>query len=64
MCSRCYTRDEKFDEVLNDTHKPVIIAGLTFYPADILYKCDPVAYHIASIDFKDAMEEEADEIPA
>jgi len=53
-----YRRDEKFDDSLNDSHMPVNIAGVTLYPADILYKCDPIAYRIACQDFKDSLEEE------
>ena len=50
-------RNERFDDSINDISGPVTIVGLTFDAADILYKCDPIAYRIYSADFDDAMEE-------
>lgn len=52
-------RNERFDESINELSQPTIILGQTFYPADILYKCDPIAYRIYSADFDDAMQEES-----
>lgn len=51
-------RNERFDDSINDISGPVVILGLTFDAADILYKCDPIAYRVYSADFDDAMEEE------
>ena len=50
-------RNERFDDSINDISGPVVIVGLTFDAADILYKCDPIAYRIYAADFDDAMEE-------
>jgi hypothetical protein len=50
-------RNELFDDSINDISDPKVILGLTFYAADILFKCDPIAYHIHSSDFANAMEE-------
>jgi hypothetical protein len=50
-------RNERFDDSINDISGPVVILGLTFDAADILYKCDPIAYRVYSADFDDAMEE-------
>ena len=48
---------EQFDEYLNDCHDPVVIAGILFYPADILKECDPIAYRVYLNDFESEMEE-------
>lgn len=47
-------RDTEFDEVLNDCYPAVKIAGINFYPADILAECDPIAYRVAMNDYKSA----------
>lgn len=49
---------EQFDEYLNDCHDPVMIAGILFYPADILKECDPIAYHCYLNDFESSLENE------
>lgn len=36
--------DENYDEMLDDCNDPYKIGTLTFYPSEILSKCDPVAY--------------------
>ena len=58
MCGQRVSRDEKFDDSLNDTFPAYEIAGVTICPADILFECDPIAYRVALADFNDAMEEE------
>lgn len=35
---------ENYDEMLDDCNDPYKIGTLTFYPSEILSKCDPVAY--------------------
>lgn len=50
-----YERDERFDEMLDECYPLVQIGTLTFYPSDILYNCDPIAYQIGvseMIDFE------------
>ena len=47
---------EQFDEYLNDSHDPVMIAGILFYPADILKECDPIAYRVFLNDFESQIE--------
>ena len=47
---------EQFDEYLNDSHEPVMIAGILFYPADILKECDPIAYRCYLNDFESYLE--------
>jgi hypothetical protein len=49
---------EQFDEYLNDCHDPVVIAGILFYPADILKECDPIAYRVFLNDFESYLENE------
>ena len=53
MCRRCdeANRCESFDDSLNDAFPTVIIAGLEFKPADILFEMDPVAYRVYKSDF-------------
>ena len=36
---------KEFDYYFDDIHGDVIIAGITFSPADILKELDPVAYN-------------------
>jgi len=49
---------EQFNEYLNDCHDPVMIAGILFYPADILKECDPIAYRCYLNDFESSLENE------
>jgi hypothetical protein len=49
---------EQFDEYINDSHDPVMIAGILFYPADILKECDPIAYRVFLNDFESYLENE------
>lgn len=44
--------ESDFDEFLDDVEESVIIAGMTFYPSDILKSCDPVAYRCAKADYE------------
>lgn len=47
-------RHEAFDEWLNETSEPYTLGNLTFYPADILAECDPIAYRVTLADWKDS----------
>jgi hypothetical protein len=51
-------RHEGFDEMLNDVYPPYQIGELTYYAADILANCDPIAYRVSVSDYEDAMERE------
>lgn len=44
--------EDAFDEFLDDVEESVIIAGITFYPSDILKNCDPVAYRCSKADYE------------
>jgi len=45
-------RNEMFDEMLDESYPKVLIAGITFYPADILAECDPIAYRVGLNDWQ------------
>jgi hypothetical protein len=53
-------RIDQFDEFLDETYLPVSIVGLTFYPSQVLFACDPVAYRIYGNDYLSEIEEEAE----
>jgi hypothetical protein len=59
--SRHVERDEGFDDMLNDCYEPYKIGDLVFYPADILYNCDPIAYSISVSEYEDYEQAEAEE---
>jgi hypothetical protein len=41
-----------FDEALDESWDSVTIAGMTFFPSQILRECDPIAYRVALADFE------------
>ena len=43
---------EEYDEELDDCNDEVKIGCCTFYPSEILRKCDPIAYRCGFDDFK------------
>lgn len=49
---------EHFDELLDDCNEPMIMGSLTFYPHDVLKRCDPIAYRCDFIDFVNSMAED------
>jgi hypothetical protein len=49
---------EDFDQMLDETHEPVNIAGSIFSASDILKNCDPIAYNEYATDYLTIMEEE------
>ena len=36
----------EFDEMLDECYPSVQIGGITFYPSNIVEKCDPIAYNV------------------
>ena len=46
---------EAFGEMLDESYETVTIAGIEFFPSDILRECDPVAYHVYSHDYASGM---------
>jgi hypothetical protein len=55
-----YDAEVMFDEYLDDAYEPVKLFGSTFYPSQILNKCDPIAYDIGLSEFIDNLAENAD----
>lgn len=49
-----------YDELLNEFGE-IKIGSLTFMPADVIKKCDPVAYDQGLLDFEDMMLANAEE---
>ena len=49
-------RDEHFDDMLDECYPNVVIAGITFSPSDVLYRCDPLAYYIGVSEMEDYQE--------
>jgi len=47
-------RSQEFDHFLEECYPTIEICGITFYPADILAECDPIAYRVAFNDWTDA----------
>jgi len=52
---------EDFDEMLDETHEPVVIAGIEFMPSYILKNCDPVGYDVYAADWLSYQDEEEGE---
>lgn len=52
------SRIPDFDEYLDMEYPQIEIAGLTFYPSQVLYDCDPTAYRIYANDYLDLLEED------
>ena len=44
--------ESEFDDFLDDCYDMVIVAGMEFYPSDVLKSCDPVAYRCAKSDYE------------
>ena len=38
---------ELFEDMLDEAYPSVIVAGIEFYPSQILKECDPIAYREA-----------------
>lgn len=54
-------RNEQFDEMLDECYPVYKIGDMTFYPSQILYDCDPIAYRIGVSEYEDYLEEEEEE---
>ena len=44
--------EEEFNDFLDACYESVTIAGMKFYPSDVLKSCDPVAYRCAKSDYE------------
>jgi hypothetical protein len=47
----------EFEDYLNDAYPKVTIAGIVFFPSDILRECDPIAFRVYQSDFESMNEE-------
>jgi hypothetical protein len=50
-------RVPEFDEYLDMQYEVTSVVGLTFYPSQVLFACDPTAYRIYAQDYQDLLEE-------
>jgi len=46
-------RNEDFDEFLDEYYPQHEIFGMTFTTSQILFNCDPIAYHVILSDWED-----------
>ena len=44
--------ESEYDDFLDEVEGSVTVAGMEFYPSDILKSCDPVAYRCAKNDYE------------
>lgn len=50
--------EEQFNEWLDESDEPYNMGTLTFYPSNILKKCDPIAYDMCfTDDYQESMRE-------
>ena len=55
------TKEERYDEWLDDVYGEIQFGYLTFYPSQIIKELDPIAYRVGYNDFLDMIEEEEEE---
>lgn len=55
------TNEDLFNEWLDEIYPTVDVAGITFYPSDILKECDPIAYRCAMSDWESYYEAEGED---
>jgi hypothetical protein len=51
-------RVPEFDEYLDMAYEVTSVVGLTFYPSQVLFACDPIAYRIYSNDYLSELKED------
>ena len=44
--------ESEYDDFLDEIEGSITVAGMEFYPSDILKSCDPVAYRCAKNDYE------------
>lgn len=45
-------RHEGLDEMLDESYPTCSIGSLTFYPSEILFACDPIAYQTLVLEYE------------
>jgi hypothetical protein len=46
-------RNPEYDDFLDDVYPTYTIGTMVFYPSQILFDCDPIAYHIEVSEYQD-----------
>lgn len=44
--------ESEFDDFLDECYDVVTVAGMEFYPSDVLKSCDPIAYRCAKSEYE------------
>lgn len=57
-----YDAEQAFDEMLDDCYPAIRIGFLVFSPSKVLFKCDPIAYRTALLDWLDSEGVDTDEL--
>ena len=55
--SIAFAKRMQFEDYPNDAYPTVTIAGIVFFPSDILKECDPIAFRVYQNDFESMNEE-------
>jgi len=55
--SVAFVKRMEFEDYLTDAYPKVTIAGIVFFPSDILRECDPIAFRVYQSDFESMNEE-------
>lgn len=53
MCNNMPERDDDFEQMLDECYPKVKIGDIEFFPSDILFECDPIAYRVYLGEYKD-----------
>lgn len=49
---------DEFDDMLDETHEMIVIAGGEYLPSYVLKTCDPIAYNVYASDWLSYCEQE------
>ena len=45
--------EQEFNELLDETHEPIVICGMTYYPGRVFQHIDQIAYRECFLDYID-----------
>lgn len=51
-------RNERFDDLMDELYGDFVIGELTFAASEILFDCDPIAYHVYLSDWMSEEDED------
>lgn len=54
-------RNKRFDALLDECYDPMKIGEVQFFPSDVLFACDPIAYRVYASDYMSELEDDDDE---